>query len=379
MIGATRIPNKGHIMQSLVAERTKLAPKSSRRRGAIAVMTAFLMIPLMGMLAFAVDYAYLLKKKTELQRAADAAALASVRELVPASNGYQDVNSVRAVVRQYARANMGNSSFSVPDGDIEIGRFQRSTVYTNFTIESSGVADTVRVTLRHDNTANSPVGLFFARVFGINTSSVTASATAILPPGSRLYPGADVLPIAVEDSFWSNWGAGYNRTIYDDGSVTNHWGHPIPGNWGTVDIGNPNNSTSDINDQILNGLRQSDLDWLYNDSRISTNQYLPTQYPWFSNADTGLSQGMKHGIQPIHGQIRMIPIYDLVSGNGNNAEYRIIKWGVVKVVTSTWGNPITVQVKKGYTYNDPHLRPHPDLSTDVGTVEGSFMKAVLVQ
>lgn len=366
-------------MRTPASTRGTEGPKTRKRRGAVAVLAAFLVIPLMGMVAFAVDYAYLLKKKTELQRAADAAALASVRELVPDSNGYQDYSAVRAKVRQYARANMGNSNFSVPDNDIEIGRFERATVYTNFTILSTGVADTVRVTLRHDNTANSPVGLFFARVLGINSSNITATATAILPPGSHLYPGAKVLPITIEEAAWDAWPKDEDRIVYDDGQMTDGDGNVVNGNWGTVDIGNPNNSTSDINDQILNGLRQEDLDWLYNDNRISTNQFLPTEFPWLVNSDTGLSQGLKQSIENIHGMKRMIPIFDHVYGSGGNAEYRVVKWGVVRVNTSGWGSPIFVDVKKAYTYNDPDLRPHPDLSTDIGTVEGAFMKPVLVE
>ena len=54
--------------------------RKSKRRGAILALVALLMVPLFAMLAFAVDYGYLLKVRTDLQRTADAAALAAVQE-----------------------------------------------------------------------------------------------------------------------------------------------------------------------------------------------------------------------------------------------------------------------------------------------------------
>ena len=64
--------------------------RKGQRRGAIAVLTALMMTFLVGMVAFAVDYGYLVKVRTDMQRAADAAALAAVQDLVPSTNGMQD-------------------------------------------------------------------------------------------------------------------------------------------------------------------------------------------------------------------------------------------------------------------------------------------------
>ena len=48
------------------------------RRGAVAPMTAILTIPLLGMLAFSVDLSYMVTTQTQLQTAADSAALADL-------------------------------------------------------------------------------------------------------------------------------------------------------------------------------------------------------------------------------------------------------------------------------------------------------------
>lgn len=170
--------------QTTTAERV-----CGKRKGAIAVFTAVLMIPILGMVAFTVDYGYLLKKRADLQRAADAAALAAVRDLVPDSSGDQDLAKVRETVRQYAALNIPEvENFAVLDADIQIGRYDPESIYDSVTLLDWGVFDTVTVKLRYDNQANSPVSLLFARILGINESDVNATATAILQKGSILTP-----------------------------------------------------------------------------------------------------------------------------------------------------------------------------------------------
>ncbi|MFQ5733090.1 MAG: pilus assembly protein TadG-related protein [Planctomycetaceae bacterium] len=354
---------------------------NKKRRGAVIVLVALLTVPLLGLVALAVDYGHLCVVRTDLQRSADAAALAAVRDLVPAADGTQDLDKVRAAVRQYATANVRNvSGFTVLDSDIEIGRYDPATIYTNFTIQNNGIFDTVRVTLRRDTTANSPVSVFFARIFGIDNANVTATATAVLQKASVLYPGSDILPFAVHEDLWNSQGMGSTWSIYGNGQILDNLGGSIPGNWGTIDIGAENNSTSELRDQILNGLRQKDLDALYNDQRIPSNESIDSNDPWFAQSDTGLSLGLKSAVQTVHGQTKLVPIYSSVWGNGNNTEFHVTGWGVVEVVDSGWnGNNNTyVTLRKAYTY-DGTLRAPVDLSNTTGVITGAYTTPVLVQ
>src|SRR5262249_38726076 len=68
------LPQKGTAMKPTPFCRQK-------RRGAIIPLAAILMIPLMGMLAFAIDTGYIIMARSELQNAADAAALAAAEQL----------------------------------------------------------------------------------------------------------------------------------------------------------------------------------------------------------------------------------------------------------------------------------------------------------
>jgi len=359
--------------------RSKL--QTANRKGAIAVTAAILMIPLLGMVAFAIDYGYLLTKRANLQRAADSAALAAVRDLVPADDGSQDASAVRAAVKQYAASNINDvTGFTVLDSDIEIGRYDPTTVYGNFTILNTGTFDTVRVTLRRDANANSPVPLFFARIFGMVDSDVRATGTAVLQKGSILEPGVGVLPFSIPKADWDATNPGDIWSIYGDGSMEDDSGGTIPGNWGTSDIGDANNSTSDISDQILNGLRQKDLDALHADGRIPTSTHIDSSIASYLNGDPGLSSGMKAAVQAIHGQTRLIPVYDTVTAHGANLEFHVVGWAVCRVIDSNWNGAkkTYVKVKKSFAY-DGVLRPQADLGDTTKVIDGAFTSAVLVE
>jgi len=388
-----------------MSRRTHLRrPKS--RKGAVVVLVAFLLIPLLGMVAFSVDYGYLLKVRTDLQRMADVASLAAVQSLIPAADGTQDLAAVRSVLRSYAASNAAASyhnlnsgteitkldssttfskiatGFQVLDSDIEIGRFDPATIYAKVSLLNSGTLDTVRVTVRYDSTTNSPVRLFFARALGIDSAPVTATATAVLQKASTIPPGTAVLPFAMPVDVWDARAPGDTWSMYGDGKLTDEDGSTIPGGWGTVDIGLTNNSTMDLSAQILNGLSQTDLDALYEDGRIAQDTHIDGSVSAWMNGDTGLSAGIKSAVQAVHGTTRLVPIYDKISSPamGEHIEFNIIGWGVIEVVDSNWGGEkdTWVNVRKAYMY-DGDLRPHPDLSNTTDVIAAAYTSPALVE
>lgn len=350
------------------------------RRGVTVILIVLLMVPMIGVVALAVDYGYLLKVRSDLQRAADMTALAAVQDLIPNANGFQDRNAVVTTAKNYAAAHFGNA-FSVRDADVQIGRYDPTTIYSQVTLLNSGVWDAVRVTLRRDVLANSPVSLFFAPVIGVDNSEVVATATAVLQKGSKLGPGVGVLPFSVLKSEWDSLAQGDTWSIYGDGHVTDEWGNNVPGNWGTLDIGAASNGTSALNNQILDGLTQSDLDALRADNRISHSTHIDVNDPAWLQADTGLSSGLKSSVTAVQGEVRIIPLYDASQDpTGNNLEFHVTDWGVVEVVSSAWnGDKNTyIKVKKAYLY-DGDLRPHPDLGDTNNVLPVAFTSPVLVE
>jgi Flp pilus assembly protein TadG len=350
------------------------------RRGAIMVMAALLMTVLVGLIAFSVDYGYLLKIRTDLQRSADASALAAVQDLIRKPDGTQDLDKARATVRKYVGDNLTDTSFQVANSDIQIGRYNPQSIYTGVSLLGTGTFDTVRVTLRRDGGVNSAVPLFFARLLGLQNAAVVATATAVLQKGEYMGPGVEILPFATPLALWNSLQPGDLWSAYGDGKLKDGSGSDVPGNWGTTDIGSNNNSSSDLNDQILNGLRQSDLDALHTDGRISQTSHIDSSVPLWTQGDTGLSSGLKQSVQAVHGKQKLIPIYDgLAVPNGSHVDFHVVGWGVVTVIDSEWKGftNTRVIVKKSHWFNGK-LRPKGSLSASSGYIDGAYTSPVLV-
>lgn len=344
---------------------------SPKRCGVTAVLIAVLIVPLLAMVAFAIDYGYLTVQRSEMQRAADAAALAAVQDLLPDPDGTQHLFRTRRRVREYTNDNIGSITqvtydgstynkygFTVLDNDIQIGRYDTTTIYSgNVNLLNTGVFDTVRVTLRHDGSANGPLPLFFANALGFSSQNMQVTATAVLRRAQGLPALGDILPFALHQSTWTNTQQGNTLTLYSNSVVDNSTGTTVPGDWGTVDIGPFNDSANDLSYQILNGLRQSDLDALYAEGRITTSEYLEAspKAPVWVNADAGLNVNIRTAIEAVTGMTRIIPIYRTLSrvdastgttttnttgdlsavGGGDTVNFEVVGWGVVKVTGSS--------------------------------------------
>lgn len=361
--------------------------RNQSRRGAVAVLVAVLIIPLLAMVALAIDYGYLLKIRTDLRNANDAAALAGALELTPAPDGTQDYDAVRAKVRNYVAMHFGGQ-FTVNDSDIEIGKYDATTVYDSVdllwddpTTGEDGYADTVRVTLRRDETANGPVGVFFGKSLGIGGSSMSTRSTAIIRRALGLTEGAMILPFVVPYDEFKDAPDGSIWNIYGDGRLEDFEGNQVPGNWGTVDIGLTNNSTADLRDQIENGLRQKDIDALYDDGRIANDKYIGGREEFWANADPGLSGGIKHALATRVGESGLVPLIDNIAGKGgNNVEYHVVGWGAVELVDYkiAGSKKSYVKIEKApFYYSD--LYPNNDLSDSENIIEGAFTYPALIE
>src|SRR5436190_24001671 len=87
------------------------------RRGAVAVLTAFMMVFIMGMVAFAVDLGYIAVVRNRLQVAADAAALAGAANI-------GDTTKALKAAKDIAALNIAGSPtdmVSLADSDVIFG------------------------------------------------------------------------------------------------------------------------------------------------------------------------------------------------------------------------------------------------------------------
>lgn len=163
--------------------RTRVRAHGYRRWATVIPLVAISFTTLLGFAALSVDIGMLCNAKAELQRTADAAAIAAAAEL-GASNSAQAMNAARTVASNYAASNrvLGRGVTLDPDADIVFGRAWIPDNSTQYSFTPTQTApNAVRVVARR--TAGSPSGpvpLFFANVFGRRMGNVSAQATAAL-------------------------------------------------------------------------------------------------------------------------------------------------------------------------------------------------------
>jgi hypothetical protein len=334
--------------------------KDEERRGAITVLSALMAIVLIAMVAFCFDIGYVLSAKEELQRSADSSALAACWEygqrIVNRSTPSTAMGYARTAAAQYASLNpvtshgmsLDANASNSPDGDVVFGYiadFKNSA--SPFVTNSPNGYNSVKVRLRKNSSINGKVPYFFARIFGLTGQALEEEATAGFLFDIKGYKtpsdntNLDLLPYALDLQTW-------NDLIANSGSDNYRWnpstkkveagsdglvevnlfpqGTGSPGNRGTVDIGSCNNSTSDIARQILHGISPSDMAAMGGKIEFNSDGKL------FLNGDTGISAGVKDELASIMGQPRIIPIFSSVTGNGNNAQYTIVKWQGIRIV-----------------------------------------------
>lgn len=378
---------------------------NSKRHGTITVLAAIMSVVLIGMVAFCVDIGYVLSAKEEMQRTADASALATCWEfgqrLAKGSTQTDSTTYARATASQYASQNhvtghamtVDTNSSNSPDGGVVFGYisdFNNSA--SPFQTDGVTAYNAVRVRLDKSASTNGKVPYYFARIFGLNGQELHTDAIAGLVRDIRGFQtpsdgeNLDLLPYALDLQTWNNFIANVGSDNYSWNTSTktvspgsDGWvevnlfpqGTGSPGNRGTVDIGSSNNSTADIARQIVYGISPSDL--AYHNGALEFN----AEGKLYLNGDTGISAGVKDELASIIGKPRIIPIFESVSGNGNNANYTIVKWqGIrimaVKLTGSMSQKHVTIQVA-------PVLTKGVIPSTTTGTSQYVFSPVVLVR
>ena len=171
----------------------------AKQRGAIAVLVALMLVVLMGFTSLAVDLAFGLVVRNELQNAADAAALAGAGWL------YRDgaaPNWIVATDAASAAIALNQSSHvTLGDGDVQPGYWNvasgSSALQVLPAVAGAGDAAAVQVTISRAAGQNGgAVPTFFANVLGIGSMPVTATAIAAVTAPNRVGTGG-VFPLAM--------------------------------------------------------------------------------------------------------------------------------------------------------------------------------------
>ena len=370
-----------------------------RQRGTVAVLAVFMLVLLLGFAALAVDTMVIGTARQQLGTAADAAALAGAMELATQrrihavsdlSPEIQAANTQAAALAQSNRVLnqtpviMTNPANNL-DGDIVVGYLDpqgatNQPLAVTPALQSS--FNSVQVTASRSSDHGGLVPSFFAQVLGFHGTAVrvqsTASAITYQVKGFKTTPmgTTTLIPIALSLTTYNamlsnlttdNYTANPTDHTVSSGSdgIYESTLYPVnsgAGNWGTVNIGVSNNSTSFINGQISNGVSTSDIANTFG----SLMQLNPTVT---LGGNPGISLGMKDALTSIVGKDVTIPIYDpaLSGGNGNNFQYGIVKFAAVTVLGFTAaGVHSYLLVQPAYSYDPTAIPGDPETSWTTG-------------
>jgi hypothetical protein len=391
-------------------QRMALAPRQcswNNRKGTVVLLAAFTLALLLTCLAFAVDVGMLCVVRTQAQRCADAAALAGAWAMVNEDRVRGQIDEVHAAARQeavkYAALQEVNgecpaldaNELNDPGGQIVIGRLDNPADRTEaLSFEDPHRYNAVQVRVACTAEQDNPVPMFFARILGLRTAAVAAQATAIFDGGNTVgfrvtekTGNATLMPFAVKRQDWEGLLAegGGDRWTWDPATETVSRGSdgkpelnifPVkqqesgrgsgvgitPGNFGTVDVGNPNNSASDLVRQIREGISAEDLAWYDGELKLDA-----TSGTLLLNGDTGMSASMRHALADVVGQPRTVLLYDEVSGQGNQTWFRIVGFAGVRIVDfKLSGKEKYVLVQPALVVDDAAIPGEPDSSYFVG-------------
>lgn len=336
------------------------------RRGAVLILTVFTMFVLFAFLAYSVDTGFLAGARAEMRRSADASSMAGCWEMYHQLKGGASISAAQAAARQTAAQYVSlnqvvNGSLSMDAGpqssEIRVGYLANLNGGTELSTNSELPFMAVQVSMLKSAERNGEVPFFFGRIFGKSGLTMQSSATSVMSQaisGFSIASGSgnkiQLLPFALDLQTWNSMedGCVHDDYRYDASTGTVSVGsdgapevnlYPqgtgSPGNRGTVDIGGANNSTADIARQIVQGISEGDLLALNKPLVFDANGQLTL------NGDTGISAGVKDELASIIGQTRIIPIFSSVSGNGNNAVYKIVKWAGVRILDVRLTGPMS--------------------------------------
>ncbi len=173
--------------------------------GVVALITAVLMVGLIGVAALAVDVAHLLVLRTEVQNAVDAAALRGAALLYSNGSATPDFSaSGPAVTGAIQAVNLNLAVTSQDQLQVQANYWQQ----LNASAPSNEAA--IQVTLSKQAT------LYFARIFGQTSRSVSATSIALVQSPSTIGAGGTKLPMAIGSCMFSLfWDAENNQPKID--------------------------------------------------------------------------------------------------------------------------------------------------------------------
>lgn len=182
--------------------RQEARPGRESRRGTTTITVVVALVALIGAGALSIDVGLLWASRTQLQNAADGAALAAALHMIDRSGPSVTIPAAESAALDNASRNFASpvASVSIDPAEITFGdwNLDSRTLDTSVDLTVPENVTGVEVSAHLDETENRPVPAFLSRVLGKRNFAVSARATAYLGFAGVIGPGYIDLPIAID-------------------------------------------------------------------------------------------------------------------------------------------------------------------------------------
>lgn len=329
---------------------------SPRRRGAVAITVSFCLILFVGFGALVVDVGTIHNVRADLQRAADAGALAGASALTSdtmlqirlgtvsssLTSALASMTSGRTNVVAAINPSFGTTSTIIDPNDLLLGQMNLSsaTSFIQTGVPATSYNAVTVLARRQIGGSNGGIDLFFAGLFGRHVTEAAAIASAAFDDrvaGFDIGEAPDILmPFTVSETVYNaQLIAGHDGYEYDalgDVVLGNPDGVPEislypddygPGNFGLLNIGTPNQGVPALRIHIEYGVPPEDMI-----AEVGTNEMIfydqyGNQLTYDITGNPGLKATLESSIATRIGDVIAFLIHNQASGSGSNLTYTI--------------------------------------------------------
>jgi Putative Flp pilus-assembly TadE/G-like len=374
-----------------------------QRRGAAATLFVISMPVFIGFAALALDLGLVCTTKTELQRAADAAAMAGASAYLTDAGLKEDHSAVTKLADSRAQAiskpNVTIHASTLLDiKDIALGTHDPDNWKGSLT--QSGRWNAVDLTVRRTaGSLNGSIPFLFSRFFGKNEGGTTAHARAAVDDhfaGYDLKKSTQALiPFTISESLYEQLAqSGPDQYSYDGSihgtsdkisevrlfpwkaqNIAGEDGKAGSGNFGTLNVGANGQGTSYLSSQIENGIPNTDLQSEFGTSELKFYDSSGGAKTYSGTGNPGLSTGISSSVNARLGQVVGFFVHNSFTDNGSNTTYQIsgIRFGRIMAVDLT-GSPKTRTISiQPVAYTDVSVIVDPEAPSTNGKIVRIFL------
>ncbi len=375
-------------------------PGGPPRRAAVAVQLLVCSAVILGMGALAIDVGKLYVARSELQRAADSAALAGASAYLENAGLLQGPELGQIACDRAQEFSLENWTQGAPTSldaaDVIAGTLDLND--PDGALDTSGLQrfNAVQVMVRRTaGSSNGSIAFSFARIFGYTDGGVVAGATAAYDDRFGGYTQTEqyrlLAPFTIhKDVFQQMLINGPDEFSYDhpndqvlpnaDGvrevvlypyrQNANGMGSDGAGNFGLLNIGTGNQGDAQIEVQIRDGVAPSDLELEIGTAEIDFVDDDGNPVTYNITGSPGLKGGMEDAVESRIGQIIGFFLHDQVTFSGSNAVFRIVSMRFGRVMhIDLHGNPNDKRlVIQPVAYTGPGVIVVPDAQPTDGQV-----------